>query len=225
MSTTDIELLERWRNEDQHAGGELLTRHFNGLRIYFATRLPEFETSDLIQEVFVRMIDARDRFAGLSSVRTYIFHIARHLYWEKLRELHRPGGVFDPDVDRLADLSGRSQTSIIRQDQAEELMLTALEYLPSTQHDLLEFHYFQQMSCAELGELFAIPVGTVKSRLVSARVSLLREFISHLGPDADSWTEDALDRGLVQVGKAMRSESPSLRLRPKPKPKPKPELH
>lgn len=211
MTTTDMDLLERWRDGHQEAGGELLTRYFNGLRIYFATRLPELETADLIQEVFLRMVDARDRFAGRSSVRTYVFHIARHLYWEEVRRLHRPNGVFDPEVDKLADVSGRSQTAVLRQRQAEERMLTALEHLPSKQHDLLDFYYFQQMSCAELGELFSIPVGTVKSRLVSARRALLAEFISQLGPDAESWTDEALDRGLVEVGRAMRRETPKLR--------------
>ena len=211
--STDLELLQRWRHDDRTAGGELLTRYFNGLRIYFAVRLPELETGDLIQEVFVRMVDARDRFAGRSTVRAYIFSIARNLYWEKVRELHRPGGDFDPDLDRLTDLSGRSQTSIMRQNQAEELLLTALEHLPSAQHDLLDFYYFQQLTCAELGELFAVPVGTIKSRLSVARRDLLVKFMQALGPDAEAWTEDALDRGLTNVGEAMRREEPRVRRR------------
>jgi len=209
--STDLELLQRWRHDDQSAGGELLTRYFNGLKIYFAVRLPELETGDLIQEVFVRMVDARDRFAGRSTVRAYLFSIARILYWEKVRELHRPSGVFDPEVDKLADLCGRSQTSIMRQIQAEELLLTALEHLPSAQHDLLDFYYFQQLSCAELSELFVAPIGTIKSRLSVARRALLVAFMKLLGPDAEQWTEDALDRGLTRVGEAMRREEPKIR--------------
>ncbi|WP_106094607.1 RNA polymerase sigma factor [Enhygromyxa salina] len=195
----DLELLQRWRDGDKPAGGELLARHFNLLRVYFLKRVPERPTEDLIQEVFVRMVEALDRFEGRCSVRTFLIRIAQNVYRETLRELHRPDGQFDPLSESLFAISGRRQSSIVAQDQAQQLLLDAMQHIPSDQHDMLDLYYFHGFTLREIAELQEIPEGTAKSRIDAARRSLLREFMSLLGSDAEVWTDDALDRGLTRV--------------------------
>src|SRR5690349_6449837 len=82
----DLELLKRWRDGVRAAGDELLARYFNMWRVYFVARVPERQTEDLIQEVFLRMVEAHDRFEGRSSVRTFLTSIARNVFNETVRE-------------------------------------------------------------------------------------------------------------------------------------------
>lgn len=203
MDDTDEQLLQRWRENDHDAGSRLLARYINRLRVYFVTRLRECETEDLIQEVFLRLVAARDRFEGRSLVRTYVMHIARNVYREKLRELHRPDGKFDPLEESLAELTGQGQSSLLAADQELQLMLDAMQHITEAQFEVLELYYFYEYTQAEIAEVVNIPSGTVKSRLEGARKALLREFMRLLGPDQQQWTDEALDRRLVRVGEAV----------------------
>jgi RNA polymerase sigma-70 factor (ECF subfamily) len=195
----DLELLERWRAGDREAGGDLLARYFNMLRVYFITRVPERSTEDLIQEVFARMIEARDRFETRCSVRTFLTSIARHVFHETVRELYRPDGRFDPLEESMLAVSGRTQSSLLAHEQELQLLLDALQRVTIRQHEMLELHYFHGYTVRDLAEVENIPAGTANGRLQAARRALLREFVTLLGPDATEWTEDAIDRGLVRV--------------------------
>lgn len=203
VDDTDEQLLQCWREGDGEAGSRLLARYINRLRVYFVTRLRECETEDLIQDVFLRLVAARDRFEGRSLVRTYVMHIARNVYREKLRELHRPDGKFDPLEDSLAELTGHGQSSLLAADQELQLMLDAMQHITEAQFEVLELYYFYEYAQAEIADIVNVPSGTVKSRLEAARKALLREFMRLLGPDQQQWTDEALDRGLVRVAEAV----------------------
>ncbi len=199
----DLELLKRWRAGDNDAGSRLLARHFNLLRVYFLKRVPERQIEDLIQEVFLRMVEALDRFEGRCSVRTFLVRIAQNVVRETLRELHRPNGSFDPFTESLYAISGHGQASILADEESQQLLLDAMQRVTVEHHDLLDLHYFHGLTLRELAQVGEIPVGTAKSRLEAARRSLLREFMDLLGPDAREWTEEALDRGLTRVREVM----------------------
>jgi RNA polymerase sigma-70 factor (ECF subfamily) len=200
---TDEQLLQRWREGDRDAGSRLLARYIKMLRAYFVRRLRECDPADLVQDVFLRMTKARDRFEDRSSVKTYVLHIARNVFREKVRELHRPNGKFDPLVESLAQINGHSQSSILGNDEELQLMLDAMQHIEEAQLELLELHYFYDYTQVEIAEIVEIPVGTVKSRTEAARRALLREFMNLLGPGREAWTEDAFDRGLVRVREAV----------------------
>ena len=165
--------------------------------MYFLVRIPEREVEDLIQEVFLRMVEALPRFEQRCSVRTFLVTIARNVMRETLRELHRPDGRFDPFEESLFALSGRSITSVHAGEQVQQLLLDALQHVTSEEHDLIELYYFHELTHQEIADVLGIPLGTTKSRMAAARRDLLREFMTLLGADAEGWTEDALDRGLT----------------------------
>ena len=199
----DLELLKRWRDGDRAAGDELLARYFNMLRVYFVSRVPERQTEDLIQEVFLRMVEALDRFEGRCTVRTFLTSIARNVFHETVRELYRPDGRFDPLEESMFGITGRSHSSLLANEQALQLLLDAMQRVSVQHQDLLELHYFHGFTVRSLADLEEIPFGTANGRLQAARRALLREFLILLGPDAEGWTEDALDRGLTRVRDAV----------------------
>jgi len=202
---TDLELLERWREGDKVAGGRLLTRYFNPLRSFFSARVPELDQQDLIQEVFARMISARDRFEGRSSLRTYLFQIARHVYCEALRKRYRSGGGFDELSESVADLSGRSLSSILSQSESLQFLLDGLRQIPVMYQDVLELHYFHELSYVDIAAIIEIPVETVRTRALTARKKL-RERYNALSTGALD-DDAAVERALTQVrGAVERAE-------------------
>lgn len=197
---TDFRLLERWREGDGEAGSELLARHFNTLRVYFLARVPHRQIEDLIQEVFLRMVEALERFEGRSSVRTYLLRIARNV----VLETYRAKGNFDEFHDSQYALGGRNFASLcVENDERLQLLLDAMQQIPLRQQDLLECHYFHGLSMAELAELFELKVGTVKSRMSSARRALLQAFVALLGEDSSDWSDAILEERLERAREAV----------------------
>lgn len=173
----DLELLQQWRDGDRIAGGKLLDRHFNGLRVFFLHHFPQEEPEDLIQEVFKRMVEARDRFEGRSTFKTYLFHIAEKLCLEQLRKKYRQGGSFDPFTESMASATGRSQSSIVAENERQQLLLDALVTIPVIEQGLIELYHFHGYTTAQLAEHFDIPHGTAKTKLQTARRRLAETFV------------------------------------------------
>jgi len=166
---SDIELLESWRAGDRRAGDELLGRHIEPLYRFFAYKVGS-DASDLIQETMAACIDARDRFRGDASFRTYLFQIARNklsMYWRKAKRA--------PDIDfgvsSLDDL-GPSPATVLAKKREERLLLEALRRIPVDLQIAIELHYWEGLTTAELGTVLDIPQGTAKSRLRRAREQL-----------------------------------------------------
>lgn len=58
----------------------------------------------------------------------------------------------------------------------------ALADLSADQRTILELGYFQGLSCSEIAEQLAIPIGTVKSRLHAALTKLRAVFVEEVRP-------------------------------------------
>ena len=77
----------------------------------------------------------------------------------------------DPIDSSIAVLEPSLSQAVGRQLEAQR-MLRALQRLPLDLQVLLEFRYVQELTVPEIAALYAIPEGTVKSRLARARRAL-----------------------------------------------------
>ena len=76
MALPDEALLEAWRASDSKAGSALFRRFFPQCRRFFVTKVPERDIEDLLQRTLTAMVEARDRFRGDASFRTFVLSIA-----------------------------------------------------------------------------------------------------------------------------------------------------
>ena len=83
---TDQELLAAWKNGDRERGNRLFSRHVRSISTFFRSKLAE-GAEDLTQRTFLALVEQADRFRGDSSVRTYLFGIARKQLLMHLRSL------------------------------------------------------------------------------------------------------------------------------------------
>lgn len=164
----DLDLLARWREGDQVAGRALFKKYFDQLYRFFATKCEE--PDEMVQATFLAMVKARDQFSGRSSLRTYLFTIARHELYRHLRTLRRDR-QFDPELSSIADLATSIGGRMARGEEHRKLT-EALRTLPVEQQTLLELHYWEDMDAAALAEVFEVPAGTIRVRLHRARTAL-----------------------------------------------------
>lgn len=187
---TDAQLLEAWRSGDGNAGRELFERHISSVSRFFRNKVGE-EREDLIQRTFLACVEARDRIREGGSFRHYVLRVARSKLYDHIAR--RRGSVHKPDpmTQSVADI-GISPSVVIAKNQQDHLLLHALQTLPLDLQMMLELHYWEGMSTADLALVFEIPQGTVKTRMHRAR-QLLREQLeqlSKLGKLPDSSLDD-----------------------------------
>jgi RNA polymerase sigma-70 factor (ECF subfamily) len=165
----DLRLLESWRAGDGRAGQDLFHRHFADIYRFFEYKVGA-DADDLAQRTFMACVDARDRFRGGSSFRTYLFAIARNQLYSFLRRLPRAEHV-DFELTSIADLVPSLTSQLGRARDIERLRL-ALAMLPAEQQLLLELHYWHELDAEALGEVFEATPGTIRVRLLRARRAL-----------------------------------------------------
>ncbi len=174
-STSDAALFAAWRGGDARACATLFARHTPALRCFFRKRLPSTPIDDLIQTTLLGCLEARDRFRGDCTFRTFLFSIAvnqvrRHLYLlergrRRQRELIRVAVTREPEPTPCARLIDQQRRGVL---------MSGLRRLSDEQQRLIALYYWRRRSARAIAELLDVPVGTVKTRVRRARQKLAR---------------------------------------------------
>ncbi|MEZ4385119.1 MAG: sigma-70 family RNA polymerase sigma factor [Nannocystaceae bacterium] len=201
---TDFQLLEAWRAGDRAAGTELFNRHFNGLYRFFRNKVGD-EADDLVQQTFLAVVRARDRFRGDSSFRTYLFTAARSKLYNHFSR-KRPDQKDRLGVTSVIDL-GVSMHRMMVKSEEQRLLLEALRALPLELQVALELHYFEGMRGPVLAEVLEIPEGTVRSRLRRGR-ERLRDELERLSASSEraATTMTNLDGWAEQIREILKGQ-------------------
>jgi RNA polymerase sigma factor (sigma-70 family) len=204
---SDAELLERWRGGDRLAGESLFERHFDAVARFFRNKV-EHGIEDLIQRTFLACVESRDKFRGDSSFRTFLFSIAHNVLGKHWRTKRRHGDRIDFGVTSVHDLAP-SPSMIVAKHDEQRVLLDALRRIPLDHQVVLELHYWEKLSAAEVAEVIGVPEGTAKTRIRRAR-QLLEEQIRNTVAgsallqsaviDLDRWAESLRDQVLASQG-------------------------
>jgi RNA polymerase sigma-70 factor (ECF subfamily) len=86
---TDAELIARWQSGDQRAAALLVERHAQPIARFVASLGEREEVDELVQDTFVRAFNSLDSFRSDSSLRTWLFTIAKRLLLDRKRAERR----------------------------------------------------------------------------------------------------------------------------------------
>jgi RNA polymerase sigma-70 factor, ECF subfamily len=127
---------------------------------------------DLVQEIFVVAFKKRNDFEGRSSVRTWLYAIARNLCFRHIRGRkrfalfeHRFARALEPEPVAMPQAEVERRESIARVHRV-------LKQLPLEQREVAVLYELEGVEGREIGELIGIPLGTVWTRLAQARKSV-----------------------------------------------------
>lgn len=178
--TTESQLVDQAKQGNTHAFEQLVLRHQN--RIYsLAVHMVQDrdEASDLAQEAFFKAWQNLPSFQGESSFSTWMHRLTTNLCLDYLRKQTRRQDIA-ATVSLDDEASGWSEPLDFQQDphhQMEHLELRqtirdALSQLPDHQRQVLVMRELSGMSYQEIAEQLDLDLGTVKSRIARARLSL-----------------------------------------------------
>ncbi len=169
----DEALLRRVAGGDPDALTALYRRYADQLFGYLARLAPDrMIAEEILQDTLLAVWRSADNFAGRSSVRTWLFGVARRQAYNRLRTLREP----------MVDLARLPEPESV-EPGPEELVLARLEagrvadglrQLAPAHREVLLLALSAELAHAEIAEVIGVPVGTVKSRLHHARAALAR---------------------------------------------------
>lgn len=176
----DVRLLRAWHGGDRNAGQILIRRYHEPITRFFRTKAFQ-QTDDLVQRTFLSLAESHGRFSGQASFRAFLFGIARNVLFEFYRSQKKHGGAPDFAVQSLVDLAPGVSTQAAARSEMR-VLLQALQRIPADLQGLLELHYWEGLSVEELGAVFEVAPGTIKSRMHRAR-GLLKDEMGRVPAD------------------------------------------
>lgn len=134
------------------------------------------EAEDLVQETYVRAIEAFDRLRQDSNLKGWLFTILRNLWLNRVRK-HRTGPqIVDVDAEEhtAEQLAGNLPDAhqILESEEDAERVRRALGKLSPEFREILVLREYEDLSYQEIASVLGCPAGTVMSRLGRARARL-----------------------------------------------------
>ncbi|HEX8861719.1 MAG TPA: sigma-70 family RNA polymerase sigma factor [Actinomycetes bacterium] len=173
MPEVDEVLVSRVADGDTAALAALYSRYrvglFRFLERYAGDRML---AEEILQDTLLAVWRSAHAYAGRSSVRTWVFGIARRQAHNRLRA-RAPEQV---PLDRVAGWADPAPGPAERALAAahREVIAEAFDGLGLEQREVLALAFAARITHREVAEILGVPVGTVKSRLHYARAALAR---------------------------------------------------
>lgn len=164
---TDEDLMKAYGTGDAAAFEVLYSRHRGPLFRFMLRQLREHATAEeLYQDVWQRVITARERYRPEARFSTWLYQIAHNRLTDHWRaQSHRPAAP--EDAMERAEREPDPQTPERQLSAFEERrrLQLALEELPADQRETVLLRLEQELSLEEIGRITGVGRETVKSRL------------------------------------------------------------
>ncbi|WP_433201669.1 RNA polymerase sigma factor [Dactylosporangium sp. CS-047395] len=180
MPAGDDELLRRVARGDAAALAELYERHAGPLHGYLHRLAGDRMTAEeILQDTMLAVWRSAGAYEGRAKVTTWLFGVARRQAHNRLR------GRADPVAAELPDGPDRGPGP-------EELAIAAaggtpvaaaIDRLPGHHRDVIALVFVAGLPLADVADILAVPLGTVKSRLHHARAALAAALIAQEVPE------------------------------------------
>jgi RNA polymerase sigma-70 factor (ECF subfamily) len=182
----DRVLMVRYRNGDVAAFETLYTHHKGPLYRYFLRQGQSQENaSDLFQEVWTKIIRAKDRYQPTAKFTTYMYQLAHNCLVDHLRKQsrkpHHAGNTVEIDPDEVAADASDGPELGAENLQTVERFRAALAALPPEQKEAFVMREEGGLSLNEIAAVTGVSAETAKSRLRYAANKLRQNFSDEEG--------------------------------------------
>lgn len=174
---TDEELMLAYRAGDAESFDLLYMRHKGGVYRYLRRQSGNAAVADeLFQDVWLRVIDARNRYAPQARFTTWLYTIAHNRLMDHFRAERRGARAShdDPDEDPIAMLPADDPPpeDLLARKQEAVRLLDAIAALPEAQREAFLLQQEAELSVEEIAVATGVSRETAKSRLRYALAKL-----------------------------------------------------
>jgi RNA polymerase sigma factor (sigma-70 family) len=166
-AASDEALMQAWADGDGAAFEALYARHRRRLFHFLLGQVQQRALAEeLFQDVWQRVIGARDSWRPEAAFGTWLYRIAHNRlndHWRASR--HRPAAPVDAERRTLEVVDPDDPERLADREQTRARLHQALSELPEDQRQAVLLRLHGELSLEEIGELTGVGRETVKSRL------------------------------------------------------------
>jgi RNA polymerase sigma-70 factor, ECF subfamily len=156
LEPSDLELVARWRGGDEAAATALVRRHADAVGRFVVGQGEREEVEEVVQDTFVRAFGSLDGFRGESSLRTWLFSIARNLVRDRARTTRRKRLHVEIEESHAVVEHDALDTAVA--DESESRVLEAVARLSPMQRSVFTLRVTEGLSYREI----AVALGTTE---------------------------------------------------------------
>jgi len=155
--SSDENLMTRFGRGDETAFSEIVGRHQHRLLNFIYRRTGSRELAeDIVQETFLRVVNAASRYQATAKFTTWLYTIALNLWRNEVARRRNPSELSERD---------RIQESVSLDQQVDFRKLQDLMQDLSEEHRLvLELSFIEGWTNQQIADLLSCSIGTIKSR-------------------------------------------------------------
>ena len=170
---SDQELLSRIVQQDKRAMEVFYRRHSGPLSLFLKRTVSNpADVSEVVNTVMLEVWRKGHSYAGQSSVRTWLYSMARFKAVDALRAKAR--FETQEDIDLHEDLNCQCDLQAAQEGVQESARVRlCVDELKPTFRQVVWLAFFEEMPYTEIAEVMHIPTGTVKTRMMQAKKLLM----------------------------------------------------
>ncbi|MGB3365101.1 MAG: sigma-70 family RNA polymerase sigma factor [Thermodesulfobacteriota bacterium] len=186
---SDEEVMKKFQNGNSGSFDILLKRHSGGVLRFIMKMTGGNKThgEDLLQEIFLKVIEKRNRYDSEQKFTTWLYSIARNHCIDYLRsESYRRHSSLDAPLSEsdksgtvvleIVKSSDRGQEDKLYDKEVGELINKGINSLKQEFKEVFILKEVEGLSLKEIADITESPLGTVKSRLRYAYQNLRQVF-------------------------------------------------
>ena len=175
-AAVDRALIARWTEGDQRAATALVERHAAPLARFVNTLGIVAAPDEIVQDTFVRAFGSLESFRGESSLRSWLFTIARRLVLDQRRSLRRERlhVTVEDAQDQL--VSADDVLDGVVADESEGRVRAAVARLSPMQREVFTLRVVEGLSYKEIAVVAATTEGAARVHYHNA-MRAVKEFL------------------------------------------------
>ncbi len=178
---TEQQLLRSFSGGDDTAIEILVSRYEDGLyNLCFKLSGSRHEAEDLYQQTWLKVLE-KAASAPPRSFRNWLYTVCLNTYRDAYRKNARHGRIVvhgaDDALNDSADPAGSAESEAM-EGFTQSALMNRIGRLPDKLRLPILLHYFEDLDYNATARVLRVPVGTVKSRLNTAKSRLRKEMES-----------------------------------------------
>jgi RNA polymerase sigma-70 factor (ECF subfamily) len=169
------ELFQRYLSGDENAFEDLVALYSDDLSHFIDGKINDFyETKYLTIEAFGQLAVNGRKFSGQSSLKTYLFTIARNLVAKHLKDRSKNTHISYDEIVETVSLIQDAPDVYLEREETREKLLSAMELLIKDYNQVLTLLYFDDMSYLQAGKVMGKSEKQIKNLAHRAKDTLKR---------------------------------------------------
>lgn len=161
---------------------EKILEHIDSLyNLAFRLTQNKHDAEDLVQEAVLRAYRNFAKFEEGTNFKAWVITILRNIFINEYRKRMKEPGMID--FEEVSDFISLPEISGAQEEIFSEVIKSAIDKLPEELRTTIILFFVEDFSYKEISKIMDVPLGTVMSRLYTARQMLKKRLLIYVNKE------------------------------------------